>query len=65
MAKYSFDLRLEYVVTITILGLLLMATSVQGMPSDEDDAGRSSWANDIRGITTFKAVDREVQPLVY
>ena len=49
-------------VTITIIGLLLMTTSVQGMPGDDDDAGRSSWANDIRGITVFRAVDREVQP---
>ena len=48
--------------TLAILGPLLMTASAQGMPGDDDDSGRSSWAADIRGITPFKAVDREVQP---
>ena len=47
---------------LTILGLLLMTASVQGMPDGDNDSGRSSWAADIRGITPYKAVDREVQP---
>ena len=47
--------------TFAILTLLLMTSSVRAMPGGDDDAGRSSWANDVRGITPFKAVDREVQ----
>ena len=47
---------------LAIVGLLLMTTSVYAMPDGDGDSTRSSWANDIRGITPYKPVDREVQP---
>ena len=48
---------------LAIIGLLLMTTSVRGMPDGVEDSNRSSWANDIRGIDApYKPVDREVQP---